>query len=187
LVPSGRWTQLAFPVLKALLIFGLVTNVYELIVLRVFLVFQDRIPAQRARLFSPDQQLARRAFYARQAYLQARQVFTKNEILQHNPDVEMDIFHALFGDRQVVAADETYGPLYGVGRRPYSPVKADLDRVFSGAADFASVSKICATYSIGALVAKDTDPVWRNAQSWVWAESPAVANPFVRIIRCGGH
>ena len=35
-------------------------------------------------------------------------------------------------------------------------------------------------------MARDTDAAWKDKESWVWHERPAMANDFARVYLCGG-
>ena len=48
-----------------------------------------------------------------------------------------------------------------------------------------NIDRFCNTFSINLLVATEADPVWRDADSWVWNRSPVVANDLLRAIPCG--
>jgi hypothetical protein len=43
---------------------------------------------------------------------------------------------------------------------------------------------VCHRYGIQYLVDNIYDPVWRDKRSWVWALTPAVADPEFRALDC---
>ena len=43
---------------------------------------------------------------------------------------------------------------------------------------------ICSALRLDAVVAKDTDPPWHDPSSWIWTETPAYANRYVRVFTC---
>jgi hypothetical protein len=62
-----------------------------------------------------------------------------------------------------------------------------ISGVFDGgeASDWQRVEAICRELLITALVAKDTDLVWKDQRSWVWTRQPLVANQRARAVLCG--
>jgi hypothetical protein len=44
---------------------------------------------------------------------------------------------------------------------------------------------VCVNLPIDLIVVKDTDAVWRDANSWVWRQKAVFGNSYVRLYSCG--
>jgi hypothetical protein len=53
------------------------------------------------------------------------------------------------------------------------------------AAAAVSLSEGCRSLPVDTFIAKDTDAVWKDRQSWVWRSRPVYANAYMRLFRCG--
>lgn len=172
--------------LTLLLFCGVMTTAYDLIIMRIFLPLQDDGKTFALRLFSPDRGLARRAFDARQAYRFLERSWPQKAIVQHNPEVAVDIFHASYGNRQVVAADRIYGDLYGIAPERYQAVSESIIRLFTESdVDRGSADATCDKFGIHGLMVKNTDPLWLQPAVWSRDRVPVFQNPSVRIYPCG--
>jgi hypothetical protein len=183
------WPQVPHRALLALLIgLGAAGTVYDLAILRVYPMLADRGAAPTLPWMSPDRQLGRRNFAAREAYEWARAATGPNAIVQYNPDVPVqETAGLLYAERQAVAADPRCLTTFGGDAHECAPIEQSLQQLFSAGGDPAAFARVCSTLPIDILVAKDIDPAWSNHESWVWREQPVFANDYVRLFRCMGR
>jgi hypothetical protein len=52
-------------------------------------------------------------------------------------------------------------------------------------AESAGLDSVCRVYGIKVMLVDDSDPVWKDRDSWVWKREPLLANDYVRAFRCG--
>ena len=92
----------------------------------------------------------------------------------------------LYANRQFLAGDE--GCLSGFGGNPAlcPALISELNRIYPAAGQSApsTIEGACQNLPVDVIVAKDTDPVWSDRSSWVWARQPAFSNGYLRIFRC---
>ena len=163
---------------------GAAGTVYDLALTRVYPILADRAGSRRS-VDGVDRRFGERTYAAREAYEWARAATGENAVIQFNPDVWYRTPEMLYGDRRVVAADTSCKTLVGGdpahARRlsgnwpgstlpPASPYQRAWQRLPEPAVDL--------------FVAKDTDPVWADRQSWVWTEKPLFANRYLRLFGC---
>jgi hypothetical protein len=134
--------------------------------------------------FLNEADLGRRYYNYRQAYHWIHQNLPDTAILQHNPDIFMDVPSGLYAHRQVIASDRYYGPLFGIPQDMYEPVSSAVARMFSSNTDRKDISQICHRFGIAALIVKDTDPIWNDWESWVFRETPVFTNESSRVFKC---
>lgn len=191
----------------SLLLAGALGTVYILFTLRSYPILSDlrvlRVPNE---LFH-NYQAGERIYAMRTLYTSLQDRLPTDAITQHYPDVQLERFHTLYGQRQVVFSDRDLGTLYGIatgsalvplelaraeqdslsssGFPPlYLEVNNTISAAFSADSTRAAAEDLCDTYAINVLVIKDTDPIWNNPDSWIWGESPMLANDFARVFDC---
>ncbi len=185
-VRIGRASRMA---LGAFLVLGVMTVVYDIVMLRVFPLLADaQLTASPSWLgtegVSSNGDVGRRAYALREAYEWARMEVPPDLVVQHNPDTEIEIFHGLYGGHQTAAADWHHGMLYGIPDQAYRPVSDLVAGIFEDPESTPSdVDAICRQLSIGLVVVKDTDPAWNG--SWVASKAPAFRNTFAEALPCG--
>jgi len=61
-----------------------------------------------------------------------------------------------------------------------------LRRIYPRAGETAApdLEGVCRNLPIDFIAASDTDPEWNDRRSWVWTQTPAFANAYVRLFRC---
>jgi len=170
----------------ALLLFvaGALTSAYNLTMLRIFPVLNDLKVVTSPNHFAQDHQIGQRTYALREVYESLQKLLPPTAITQHNPDILLDRFHELYGHRQVVAADYDLGTLYGISEQSYMRVSTPIIEAFAADSPPATARALCKAYAINVLVVKDTDPLWNNPASWVWADLPLLANDYARVFDC---
>jgi hypothetical protein len=173
-------------ILLVILLLGATPVLYDLVMMKLYPMSGDlRLPGYRVHGFLDEQDLGRRYYDFRQAYQWIDHHLPESAVVQHNPVVYIDLPSGLYGNRQVVAADDVYGTLFGISRAMYQPVLSAVAPVFtSGSADVNAASEICRRFDITALVVKDTDPIWKHPESWVFKERPSYANYSSKVFHC---
>jgi hypothetical protein len=171
--------------ITVLLVIGGLTTAYDLAILRLFAPLGDQQIIPTLHDLSPDHQLGKRTYAARQAYAFIRDKTPWTAIIQHNPTVVNDRYSGLYGMRQAVVTDHT---LYGVGvpEDLYAVMSAAIAALFvpDARGQYADPGQVCRAYSIDILVVKDTDPVWDDPRGWLAQVAPLYANDFFQIMPC---
>ncbi len=152
-------------VLIGMLALGITSNVYEAGVLRIF-------------SFAEHDDYG---YALRETYEWVEKSTESDVITQHNPILEIDHFHSLYGNRQVVVSDTTLGQLYGVDREEFFDTFDPILDVFTGVNSLSSVKSVVSDYNIDILIAKRADPVWDQDSSWVWQLEPVFQNEYSRV------
>lgn len=191
-----------------LLLAGELSTTYSLFTLRAYPVLSDLRVLSVPNEFFYDYQAGERIYAMRALYTALQDRLPKQAITQHNSDVQLERFHALYGQRQVVFSDRDLGTVYGIATGsalvPFGAERAEQDpyaaearsvplyeqvsdiiaAVFADDSSPAAAKDLCATYAISVLIVKDTDPIWSNQDSWVWRVSPMFASDFARAFDC---
>ena len=106
---------------------------------------------------------------------------------QFNPKVVFqDAFSMYYSERRNIAGDMTCLSIFGGDPRQCPAVISRLQQIYpeDSRQAPATLNDACAAAAADLLVAKDTDRVWTNRASWVWTETPAFANAYVRLFPC---
>ncbi|WP_447983294.1 hypothetical protein [Nitrospira sp. Nam74] len=185
-IPQVRLSGKRVTLLLVILLLGTAPVLYDVVMMKLYPMSGDlQLPGYRMHGFLDEQDLGRRYYDFRQAYQWIDNELPQSAVLQHNPNVYIDLPSGLYGYRQVVAADDVYGTLFGVPPGMYHPVMNAVAPVFSsGSTDVKAASEICRRFGITALVVKDTDPIWKHPESWVFKESPSYANYSSKVFHC---
>lgn len=117
----------------------------------------------------------------KEAYEWARLHTPTHARFQHVPTEDVEVFHGLYGNRQVILADGHYGIIYGVSQKQFNDLSADVNKLFEPTRTWESVRVLGDRLRIEWLVVKETDAVWKNKDSWVWSVTPQYSNSSVRI------
>ena len=173
-------------VLLSALIMGMTPILYDVVMMKVYSMAGDlRLPVHRVHGFLDESDLGRRYYDFRQTYHWINSNVPKSAIVQHNPDVFVDLPSGLYGNRQVVAADHLYGTLFGIPAEMYQPVESAVASLFeSSNVAQETISRICRHFGITALVVKDTDPAWTSPASSVFRQTPIFTNRSSRVFDC---
>jgi hypothetical protein len=167
------------------LVIGTLPHVYEAGIMKMYAMAGDlHLSARRVWPFLGEDNLGRRYYDFREAYRWIHRHFPESAIVQHNPDIYMDVPSGLYANRQAVASDRYYGPQFGIRPDMYEPVFSAISEIFSPQTDSKHISCICRQFGIAALIVKDTDPIWSHRESWVFQETPVFANQSSRVFDC---
>jgi hypothetical protein len=162
---------------------GGIGTVYDLTLTRVYPMLADRGIVPLLDWMSPDRQFGKRTYAIRKAYEWAQETTPETAAIQFNPKVVFQETTAmLYADRRAVAADPSCTISFGGDEHSCLPIVSRLNELYSGADS--GIDGICANLPVDLLVAKDTDPVWRNRDSWVWREKPAFQSDYIRLFNC---
>jgi hypothetical protein len=160
---------------------GVATTVSGLALLRSanFLFQYPQFQSSEIRaLIDPQYTLAMRNFYR-----QIDPLLASDAVAQHNPDVEVEWYAPLFSSRQAVITDIDLGTLFGTNESEFEAVMDALAPIFVEGGDVNAVRR---EFGIDALVVKQSDPVWRDADSWVWQLDMTHSTEAARLYECPG-
>lgn len=167
------------------LVLGGIGTVYGLLILRTYTMLDDH-----AQIPNPVDWLPQRPnigtdlFNIRQAYDKLNAEEPAGAIVQYNP-MTADYIPLLVRSKfQSVDAFPDCGTDFGGDASKCSPVQNTIAALFNSDAD-PNIDAICKELSIDVLVARASDPVWRDRSSWVWTNVPMVENSYIRAFRCG--
>ena len=178
LIPERR------PLVTLFLILGAAGSVYDLALTRFYPVLADHGVIPPLDWMSPDRRFGERTYAERAAYEWTRDYTPPTASIQFNPKVVFQETPAMmYADRRMVAGDLQCNTAVGGDPRQCAPIVSRLKALYAsgGPSDFADA---CSNVPMDVVVAKDTDPVWANRQSWVWRIKPVFGNSYVRLFRC---
>jgi hypothetical protein len=188
------WSQLGFlnahqrTLLALFLLLGAAGAAYDLAIGRAYPLLADHGLVPPMDWMSRDRDFGRRTYAARAAYEWMQRATPETAAVQANPQVTFqDTLGMIYGERHTVAADNACLAAFGGDPAECRPLVARLQEVYPqpGRTASASIQDVCAALPVDVLVAKDTDGVWSDRESWVWRERPVYANEYVRMFRCG--
>jgi hypothetical protein len=168
----------------ALVVLGLASSAYEVILLRSYLPLMEARKVPIADWFSKTAETGRRNFDARVVYEELRRDLPRDAIVQGNPTKWDDLYYGLYAQRQTAAFDRVCGSTFGGDPGPCSAMQAELAPLFSGAGN---IDRACDAWNISALIVKDDDPVFKDRSAWPWTRAPLAAAERVRSVRCGSR
>lgn len=169
---------------SACLVLGAAATAYNVVLLRVYPILADHDVVLAAPWFSPDPDLGRRNYAAREAYAWVNRGTPRAAVIQFNPRVtNMDVAALLYSERRIAAADEECFSSVAGDVRLCAPLVARLNTLYTTAPE--SLDAACRDLPVDIFVAKDTDPAWADRRSWVWNTPPRYANPYYRVFACG--
>jgi len=174
--------------LASLLILGILGTAYQMFMLRMFPVLADRGVIAGESWVDADGQFGKRAYALRSAYAVLDPQLSSSAVLQTNPATIHPVLHMLYSGRAAAAAtpagDPPCGTAFGGDPGVCAMRQQRLARLFE-LPDRSDLNATCREYGIDAVVVENSDPVWREAASWIWSQAPAVANKYVRAFLCG--
>ncbi len=166
------------------LLLGFIGTLYSLTILRTYTILEDAGKvAQPATWLPQPPQVGTELFYIRHAFEQMDRMLSPDSIVQYNPMTD-DYLTLLEYDRfQSVDAFPDCGTEFGGDAGKCAPVQAIIANLFNKPQNY-NIQEICRNISANVLVARSSDPVWRDPDSWVWTNSPIVENAYIRAFRC---
>jgi len=196
LLPQALLLLLAVPVmleasgwrkklLAATALVGVAGTAYQLVLLRVYLPFQQT--QGNAALA----ELGERSYALREAYAAMQSVAPRRALLQYDTHAGgyFSYIHQLDADRQIVNAESPCNVSFGGDPAACAGMEAEIARLFPANAAQRALSgddakAACAKLGATVLVATRWDAVWQARESWVWTLAPLVVRPNVRIVDC---
>jgi hypothetical protein len=172
------------------LMIGALGTVYEAFKIRFYPLQSDNTSTFLYTWLTADRKLGERTFALRWFYEKLKTMTPKNAVYQHNPGLVLqDNFHGMYADRRLAAEGMGCGTVFGGDDSLCRDRIDDIAGLFNGKKQFdgAEIQSACRRLSIDVLVAQDTDPVWKDSNSWVWKLHPMLANDFGRAFACGGN
>ena len=173
--------------LMVLFALGFSGTVYDLAIQRLYPILADRGVVPPLYWMSADRNFGKRTYAERSAYEWLHTATAASAAVQSNPKVVFqDTVGMIYGDRHTLAGDTSCLSAFGGDPAQCPPVLSRVQAAFAEDARSAPVDlqEVCRSLPIDILVAKDTDRVWSNHESWVWTERPAYANSYMRLFNC---
>jgi hypothetical protein len=194
---------------ELLLCLGLTAQLYQSLSERLYypLIGSNLIPKQMDSLTKDH--LAERLYNIRQALrefdTQVPPSAPDTNSIQFNPIGTMLPAEVIYTDHQIASWDTGCGTSYGGDYTSCAPIyqsllhlfgnteagvlsgRASNDREDAAAPTIASTADfnaVCARLHTRAIMAESTDSIWSKPTSWVWTQTPMVANQTVRILPC---
>ena len=177
------------PLLMLLLLVGATGTLYEVGLLRLYPVRAEAAPDPDYAYLATDHQFGRRNYATREVYEQLKHSTPVDAVVENNPSRELgSIPFGMYADRQLASADADCGTVLGGDPAVCAVMHLLLLDLFNPRAGVSATSPdaVCRQFGISVLVADDTDPVWKDRDSWVWQRPPLAGNSMVRAIACGG-
>jgi len=170
-----------------LLVLGAAGSAYEIGINRFYAVLADRGVVPIFSWLAPDRRAGERNYANREAGEWVTATTRPTAIVQFSPRiVEQDTSALLYAERPTLAADEGCLTPFGGDPADCPALIAALSSAYPPAGQQAAtdLGGVCRSLPIEYIAASDTDSAWMDRQSWVWTQSPAFANEYVRIFRC---
>jgi hypothetical protein len=170
-----------------LLALGIASTAYDFIWMRFYIPMSDSGAVPVAKWFGHDHTQGARTFAVREVYEELTPLIPAFSVLQSNPNYWNDVYHGLYGLHQTASFDYSCGSTMGGDPRDCDRMQKELIPLFNDptASEALDIDKICRTWGISVLVAKDDDPVFHDLASWPWKRYPMAQNERVRAIPCG--
>lgn len=175
------------PAWAMLILLGLGGTVYQVILLRSYLVATDFGLVAGNTVYTPDRQFGARAWDMRRAYEYLDRSLPPRAKVQASPDTKLyDFYSGLYANRQIVVYDASCGAVFGGDPAPCPAALADVSAIFDGLPGHTSetwqnVEDVSHKFSIDALIVTDFDPAWKDDNSWIRKATPAFSADHVRV------
>jgi hypothetical protein len=184
-VVSEVHKQRAF--LAVLLVLGAAGSAYEIGINRFYAPLADRGIVPIFSWLASDRHAGERNYANREAGEWVTAATPPVGVVQFSPRiVEQNTSALLYSERPTLAADENCLSTFGGDPALCSALLAALSSAYPPKAQpaAATLENVCHTLPIDFIAANDTDAAWNDHHSWVWTETPAFANDYVRLFRC---
>jgi len=169
--------------LAKLVAIGMLTSIFSLSMLRFWPMFIDAGVTGVPTGLSPDTQLGKRTFAARQAYEYIRDTLPDDVIVQYNPSVYADRPSGLYGTRQMVVSDHC---IYGVSPKAFQSLQFEVGSIFQNSeSDWSEIDQNCKQHYIDIIILNDLDPVWQNLPVLIQQRQPLHSSFYYAIFACG--
>jgi hypothetical protein len=128
-----------------------------------------------------------RTYWIRQGFEQLNKRTAGSSLVQYNPIREEVLMDHLYSARQAAIGDVGCGSDFGGDPQQCKGVLPAFVAVFNQPETIQSwdLDRFCDAFGLNVLVSTDTDPVWRDSESWVWSRPTLIANPAMRAFACG--
>lgn len=164
---------------------GAAGTIYDLAITRTYPILADAGIVPHQEWMSLDRHYGERTYAARAAYEWVRSATPETATVQFNPKVTFqETTEMLYASRPNLAGDTACNTAFGGDPRDCAPIVTELNALYSPASGD-GLRQACAALPMDVVVAKDTDDIWKNRQSWVWRDAPVYANRYVRLFSCG--
>lgn len=168
------------------LIFGLLTTVYQALMVRFTVPFRE---AQMRTTHDPRAGwLPHNAYISALGYQELDAAIPEDAVVQYNPRI-VDLLWLNpdwlgVAHQSVLAYDRPpCGAEFGGNFAGCAILPAAIDALYNNAtAEQARAT--CRQFGIQYLITKIYDPVWKDKNSWVWNLQPVVADPDFRALDC---
>ena len=170
--------------LRIFLVLGLLTTITDALLLRTWPMMVDAGISGFPNIFSPDTQLGKRTFAARQAYDFINVHTPQNVLIQDNPDDPSNRPIGLYANRPIAISGQT---AYGVPLQDFNNRALSISRIYDGSSSWAEIDPICAANSIDIIVMTDIDPIWKNLSSLEQERKPLYQNDYYAVFMCGNQ
>lgn len=187
LTPQFEISKLTRKALLLLLILGFISSLADLLYLRFYFVVNDitkvfPIPGEGR----PDRQIGQRTFYQRQAFCFIRDYYSRDIVVQHNPNVsDLERASALYSFRQMALSDSLNPLFLGSTKSTISKTMQSITPVFENPlVSLQEVKDVCNQFQIKLLLIKDLDPITDSPNSWLYMKKAIYDNAFMRIVEC---
>jgi hypothetical protein len=184
-IVSEAHKQRAF--LAVLLVLGAAGSVYEIGINRFYAPLADRGIVPIFSWLASDRHAGERNFANREAGEWVTAATPPDGVVQFSPRiVEQNTSALLYSERPTLAADENCLSAFGGDPALCPALLAALSSAYppKGQPAATTLERVCHTLPIDFIAASDTDAAWNDRRSWVWTETPAFANDYVRLFRC---
>jgi hypothetical protein len=175
---------------RVLAAIGLLGTAYQVLMLRVYPILQDReiVDPKTATWLDQDFQLGKRNYALRSVYGSLTKSLPPDAIVQYNPDAISYIPHQLYSGHSAAAGLPLCGAVFGGDLLHCEDRAKFVVHLFEKPtqADSADLDAMCREFGIDVLLADDLDSAWQKPDSWVWTRKPMLANDHVRAFGCGG-
>lgn len=169
--------------LSILIALGVLTTIFDVVLLRGWPMIIDTGILTFPRILSPDNHLGERTFAAREAYQYIDETLPPDAIVQFDPRFTMDRPAGLYRTRTVAIS---YHTLYGVPESVYLPMIKTIGKMFEEAsADWEILDDECKQRHIDVLIFRDLDPIWSRIANLKNSRPPLYENPYFVVFECG--
>ena len=174
--------RLSRAILAGMVVVGLLTTSLEIVAVRFWAPLVDAGIVGFPNELSPDTHLGERTYDAREAYSFVNTEVPPDVVVQANPIIVLDRPAGLYSRSQWAISDRTP---YGVPADALAAARANIGRIFEDElSGWPGVDGTCKRFSIGVLVIRDTDPVWRD-RKMTEGRRPLFHNQHYAVYACG--